>query len=89
MFDGLSSLQLVLISQAKSNQDLIQKQSQKEKCELVFDKTIPEEELDRISLLIDDEELEMRDLQAGSDILVCSDHLATSGILRCSLCKGC
>lgn len=47
------------------------------------------EELDQISELIDDEELEMRELQAGPDSFMCSDHLAASGILGCSLCKGC
>ncbi|KAF7813933.1 homeobox-DDT domain protein RLT3-like [Senna tora] len=71
----------------KSNQDVSQKQSQKEKCELVLDRAMLEEELSRISVLIDDEELEIRELQAGPDLLVCSDHLAASKIHGCSLCK--
>ncbi|KAK4283937.1 hypothetical protein QN277_000835 [Acacia crassicarpa] len=67
--------------------DVSQNQPQKEKCELVLGRFITEEELDRTSFLIDDEELEMRELKAGPDTHMCSDHLASSGILGCSLCK--
>ncbi|XP_054786871.1 homeobox-DDT domain protein RLT3 isoform X2 [Prosopis cineraria] len=71
----------------KYKQDASQNQPWKEKCELVLGRFISEEELDRLSLLIDDEELEMRELQARADMHMCSDHLAVSGILGCSLCK--
>ncbi|KAK7399047.1 hypothetical protein VNO78_10222 [Psophocarpus tetragonolobus] len=64
-----------------------QNQSPKEKCGLAFDNAISEEGVDRVSMLIDDEELELRDLQEGTNLFMCSDHLAASGMLGCSLCK--
>lgn len=39
-------------------------------------------------MLVDDEELELRELQLGSNPQKCSDHLGTSGVLGCSLCRG-
>ncbi|KAI4346516.1 hypothetical protein L6164_007406 [Bauhinia variegata] len=71
----------------ESNKFANLKQSLKEKCELALNKEISEEEFEQIAMLIDDEELELRELQAGPDPLICSDHLAGSGILGCSLCK--
>ncbi|XP_028770247.1 homeobox-DDT domain protein RLT3 isoform X2 [Neltuma alba] len=71
----------------KYNQDVNHNQPQKEKCELVLGRFISEEELDRVSFLVDDEELEMRELQAGPATHMCCAHLASSGILGCSLCK--
>ncbi|KAI4352724.1 hypothetical protein L6164_006945 [Bauhinia variegata] len=71
----------------ESNKTASKKQSQKEKCELALDKVRSQEEFDRIAMLIDDEELELRELQAGPDPLICSDHLVGSGMLGCSLCK--
>ncbi|CAL0312552.1 unnamed protein product [Lupinus luteus] len=70
-----------------SNQYVSEIQLPKEKCDLALDSATSAERVDRISMLIDDEELEIRDLQAGTDLLMCSEHLATSGILGCSLCK--
>ncbi|RDX75003.1 Homeobox-DDT domain protein RLT3, partial [Mucuna pruriens] len=64
-----------------------QNQSPKEKCELALDNAISEEGVDRVSMLIDDEELELRELQEGTNLFMCSDHLAASGMLGCSLCK--
>lgn len=73
----------------ESNQYASQNQPLKEKCELALDCAISSlEGVDRISMLIDDEELELRELQAGTNLLMCSDHLVTSGMLGCSLCKG-
>lgn len=39
-------------------------------------------------MLVDDEELEMRELRAGPNPLTCSDHLGASGLRGCSLCRG-
>ncbi|KAK7358463.1 hypothetical protein VNO77_00391 [Canavalia gladiata] len=64
-----------------------QNQTPKKKCELVLDDVISEDGVDQISMLIDDEELEFRELQGGTNLLMCSDHLAASGMLGCSLCK--
>ncbi|MED6212335.1 hypothetical protein PIB30_082320 [Stylosanthes scabra] len=71
----------------KSNQYVTQNQLSKEKCELALNSAISEEEFGRISMLVDDEELEMRELRAGTNMLICSDHLAASGMFGCSLCK--
>ncbi|KAE9607616.1 putative transcription factor & chromatin remodeling DDT family [Lupinus albus] len=71
----------------ESNQYVSQIQPPKEKCDLALDSAISTEVVGRIAMLIDDEELELRELQAGTDLLMCSDHLATSGMLGCSLCK--
>lgn len=88
IFDGLVNIQLVLIWQGESNQHVTRNQSLKEKCELSLDSEISEEGVDRISMLIDDEELELRELQERTNLLICSDHLAASGMLGCSLGKG-
>ncbi|TKY60775.1 DDT domain superfamily [Spatholobus suberectus] len=64
-----------------------QNQSSKEKCELALDNAISEERIDRVSMLIDDEELELRELQERTNLFMCPDHLAASGMLGWSLCK--
>ncbi|QHO01857.1 hypothetical protein HN873_044237 [Arachis hypogaea] len=71
----------------KSNLYVTQNQSLKEKCELEVDSAIFEEGFDQISMLVDDEELEMREFRAGTNMLLCSDHLAASGMFGCALCK--
>ncbi|XP_022880809.1 homeobox-DDT domain protein RLT3-like isoform X1 [Olea europaea var. sylvestris] len=38
-------------------------------------------------MLVDDEELELRELQAGPNPLTCSAHFATNASRGCSLCK--
>lgn len=67
---------------------MTQNQSPKEKCELALDSAISEEGVDRISVLFDDEELELRELQEGANLFMCCDHLAAGGMVGCSLCKG-
>ncbi|XVE72619.1 hypothetical protein DITRI_Ditri11bG0052600 [Diplodiscus trichospermus] len=63
------------------------RQPLKEKCELALEGSISNGCLDQLAMLVDDEELEMRELQARPNPLTCSDHLGTSGVLACSLCK--
>lgn len=70
------------------NLNVTQNQSPKEKCELALDSAISEEGVDRISVLFDDEELELRELQEGTNLFMCCDHLAAGGMVGCSLCKG-
>ena len=64
------------------------KQARKEKCELALEGLTCEENLDQLVNLVDDEELELKELQAGPNPLSCSAHLATNGSHGCSLCKG-
>ncbi|XP_039039455.1 homeobox-DDT domain protein RLT3-like [Hibiscus syriacus] len=73
--------------EVQSNKNDNQRQPCKEKCELALDGTISNEHLDRLTMLVDDEELELRELQAGPNPLTCVDHLSASGLLGCSLCK--
>nr|ABZ89177.1 putative protein [Coffea canephora] len=63
------------------------KQARKEKCELALEGLTCEENLDQLVNLEDDEELELKELQAGPNPLSCSAHLATNGSHGCSLCK--
>ncbi|KAE8699577.1 Homeodomain-like transcriptional regulator isoform 2 [Hibiscus syriacus] len=71
----------------QSNKNVNQMQPRKEKCELALDGTVSNECLDQLAMLADDEELELRELQAGPNPLSCADHLGRSGLLGCSLCK--
>ena len=65
-----------------------QTQLLKEKCELALEGERCQEDLEKFALLVDDEELELRELQAGPNPLRCSAHFATNGLHGCSLCKG-
>lgn len=71
----------------ESNRDEHQKQPDKGKCELALEGEISQEYLDQVTMLVDDEELEMQDLQ-GPILLRCSDHFTANGLHGCSLCKG-
>ncbi|KAJ7965739.1 Homeobox-DDT domain protein RLT3 [Quillaja saponaria] len=71
----------------ESSKNVNQKQPYKEKCELTLDKAISQEQLDLITMLIDDEELELRELQVGADPVMCSGHSAGSRMHGCALCR--
>lgn len=76
----------------QSNNDNNQRQQRKEKYELALEGILSNEHLDQLVMLVDDEELELRELQAGSNPLTFLDHLGTSGAtnsgaLGCSLCE--
>ncbi|KAK6156217.1 hypothetical protein DH2020_010465 [Rehmannia glutinosa] len=62
------------------------KKPQKEKCELAIEDVKCLENTE-IATLLDDEELELRELQAGPNPLSCSAHFPTNGSHGCSLCK--
>lgn len=74
--------------QGASEKIVKRNQARKEKCELALEAMRCEENLDQLANLVDDEELELRELQAGPNPLTCSAHLATNGSHGCSLCKG-
>lgn len=65
----------------------IQKPSYREKCELFLGGVISLERLNQFAMLMDDEELELRELQAGPNPLTCSDHCSSRAPHGCSLCK--
>lgn len=88
LLDCLASFQLALIWQGELNQYVTQDQSPKEKCELALDDEISEEGVYRISMLIDDEELELRELQEKTNLLIYSDNVAASRTIGYSLCPG-
>lgn len=70
----------------ESNQYATLNQLPIEKCELALDSSISDAGVDQISMLIDDEELELREIQEGTNLLICSDQLAANGMLGGSLC---
>lgn len=57
-------------------------------CELSANGPESSEGQDGQSTLVDDEELELRELQSGPNPLRCSAHLFSSGRRGCALCKG-
>ncbi|XP_010557732.1 PREDICTED: homeobox-DDT domain protein RLT3 isoform X2 [Tarenaya hassleriana] len=58
----------------------------KEKCELALYEEVSEDNRKKI-VLVDDEELEMRELQTGPNPVSCSGHHPSSGLHGCFLCK--
>lgn len=69
------------------NKDVNQKKPNKEKCELALEEGKSQEHLDQFAMLMDDEELELQESQAGPNPVTCSAHFATNGLHGCSLCK--
>ena len=47
-----------------------------------------QERLNQFAMLVDDEELELRELRAGPNPLTCTEHFAANRLFGCSLCKG-
>ncbi|CAB4292172.1 unnamed protein product [Prunus armeniaca] len=62
--------------------------SSKEKCELALEGADSQEHSDKIAMLVDDEELELRELQGSPNALGFSEHFTTNGDHACSLFKG-
>lgn len=67
---------------------VIQKQPHREKCELALGERRCLEDSDCFALLLDDEELELQELQAGPNPLSCCMHFTSNGLRGCSLCQG-
>uniref|UniRef100_A0A2P2MBS6 Uncharacterized protein LOC105643603 isoform X1 n=1 Tax=Rhizophora mucronata TaxID=61149 RepID=A0A2P2MBS6_RHIMU len=65
----------------------IQKRAHREKCELALEGALSLDHLNWDTMLADDEDIELRELQAGPNPLICSDDCATNGLHGCSLCK--
>ncbi|XP_055831530.1 homeobox-DDT domain protein RLT3 isoform X2 [Solanum dulcamara] len=76
-----------------------QKMPRKEKCELALEWRKCQEGLPlkkrkcqqgctQLGSLVDDEELELMELEAGPNSLTCCTHFASNGLRVCSLCKG-
>ncbi|KAM7530190.1 hypothetical protein LguiB_033600 [Lonicera macranthoides] len=63
------------------------KQQRKEKCDLALEGGTCHKDLDQFAMLVDDEELELRELQAGPNPLTCCAHFSTNKLNGCSLCK--
>ncbi|KAJ8526323.1 hypothetical protein K7X08_028800 [Anisodus acutangulus] len=76
-----------------------QKPPRKEKCELAlegrkrqeglpFKKRKYQGEFTQLGSIVDDEELELMESEAGPNSLTCCTHFASNGLRGCSLCKG-
>ncbi|PON97514.1 Octamer-binding transcription factor [Trema orientale] len=72
--------------EVESYKDANQKRTDKTKCELALEGGDSQENFHQISMLMDDEELEVRELQAVTNRPGCSGHF-TTGLKGCSLCK--
>ena len=70
------------------NQDDHLKQPDIVKCELALEGAISRQYLNHVAMLVDDEELELQELQAGLNPLKCLDHFAANSIHGCSLYNG-
>ncbi|KAH7576570.1 hypothetical protein JRO89_XS01G0111400 [Xanthoceras sorbifolium] len=73
--------------QVNLSKDVNLTQPRKEKCELALEGLVSQECLDQIAMLVDDEELELRELEAGPNPSTCCDHISTNGLRGCSLCR--
>ncbi|KAL9164032.1 hypothetical protein ABFS82_06G079800 [Erythranthe guttata] len=63
------------------------KKPRNENCELALEDVKCLENTEQFAMLQEDEELELRELQAGPNPLSCSAHFATNDSHGCSLCK--
>ncbi|WCJ37316.1 Homeobox-DDT domain protein RLT3 [Euphorbia peplus] len=73
--------------EVESKRNELQKQPRKEKCELALEGVVSQERINQFAMLMDDEELELRELRAGPNPVSCADHCATNTLHGCSLCK--
>ncbi|CAL9042752.1 unnamed protein product [Musa banksii] len=73
------------IGKVSSGKDMNQKEPCLKDCKLFLDKF--SEQSSELIDLVDDEELELKELQVGSNPLRCSAHLASNGRHGCPLCK--
>ncbi|KAJ6791771.1 homeobox-DDT domain protein RLT3-like [Iris pallida] len=64
-----------------------QKKPHRTACKLSIDEANSLKQPDAFIHLVDDEELELRELQAGPNPLRCSTHLISNGRHNCPLCK--
>ncbi|GAB4855267.1 hypothetical protein Ancab_023887 [Ancistrocladus abbreviatus] len=70
------------------NRNEYEKKMRRESCGLALDVARCEEHVSSFAMLLDDEELELRELQSGPNPLTCTAHFAMSGRNGCPLCKG-
>ncbi|XP_050205554.1 homeobox-DDT domain protein RLT3 [Mercurialis annua] len=73
--------------EVESKKEEFHEHSPREKCELALKEMISQERINQFAMLADDEDLELRELQAGQNPHACSDHCATNSQHGCSLCK--
>ncbi|XP_022976954.1 homeobox-DDT domain protein RLT3 [Cucurbita maxima] len=69
------------------NGEKSQKQFCYKKCELAWERKKSQGCVDQFATLVDDEELELRELQAGKHIMASCDHFMANDVNSCSLCK--
>ncbi|KAF5746208.1 hypothetical protein HS088_TW06G00375 [Tripterygium wilfordii] len=66
--------------------DVLQKPTQKERCKLALEGVASHEHLNQFTTLVDDEELELRELQAGPNPQTC-EHFAANRLRGCLFCR--
>ncbi|GAB2211384.1 hypothetical protein Drorol1_Dr00024696 [Drosera rotundifolia] len=72
----------------ESNNNNNLRKTSKDKCELSIAVERSQVHLTAFASLVDDEELELREQRAGTDLPSCSSHFSTNEKHACSLCKG-
>ncbi|KAI3799579.1 hypothetical protein L1987_34878 [Smallanthus sonchifolius] len=65
----------------------MEKQTRREICEIALVGGKSEEDQSQYAMLVDDEELELRELQETSNPLTCCAHCSANRLHGCSLCK--
>ncbi|XP_042497551.1 homeobox-DDT domain protein RLT3 [Macadamia integrifolia] len=83
----ISSVKRRKVEHKKDDKDENKKKPLKADCKLALVGLRSERDLSELVSLVDDEELELRELRAGPNPVTCSAHLATEGLHSCSLCK--
>ncbi|KAI7739127.1 hypothetical protein M8C21_004101 [Ambrosia artemisiifolia] len=73
--------------QVRCEQVDVEKQTRREICEIALVGGKREEDQSQYAMLVDDEELELRELQETSNPLTCCAHCAANRLHGCSLCK--
>lgn len=66
----------------------MEKQTRREVCEIALVGGKNDDDQSQYAMLVDDEELELRELQETSNPLICCAHCAANRLHGCSLCKG-
>ncbi|XP_047334234.1 homeobox-DDT domain protein RLT3 [Impatiens glandulifera] len=74
-------------TKAQDNKTEKSKAPRKQKCGLSLEGLRCDYDQGQCPMLVEDEELELRELQAGPNPLTCRAHFSTNGMHGCSLCK--
>lgn len=81
-------MKVFLRRQVQRSRDLLIKPPHRENCGLALGSVTTQDCIDQYAMQVDDEELELRELQARPNSLSSCEHLAADTSIGCVLCKG-